>query len=181
MFIKRIENLSVDLTQIKNDLGWVLTQTDWLPENQIGLTHRLKAENNLWKDNVGGLYDKERKVELVSETEFTEFNPDAPSYTRNILYQLADQENFNLGRVRYMLLESKRGLTVHFDTSERYHLVIETNPYAYISHTVKTNSVKAMCYHLPADGHFYQINTRQEHFVYNGGTAPRIHLVICPI
>jgi hypothetical protein len=180
MFIKKINNIEVDLSQIVQDLNWVLTQTEWLPENQIGLVHRLTSKNNLWKDCAGSLYDKERKIELILEEEFTELNADVPNYTKKILQQLAEHENFKLGRVRYMLLEPKRGLTVHYDTSERYHLVIETNPYAYISHTVKTNSVKAMCFHLPKDGYFYCVNTKQEHFVYNGGTEPRIHLVICP-
>jgi secreted Zn-dependent insulinase-like peptidase len=180
MFIEKIKNINVNLDQVVQDLNWVLTQTDWLPENQIGLVHRLGSQDNLWKDCVGSLYDKERKIETISENEFTEFNADVPIYTKKILNQLAEQENFKLGRVRYMLLESKKGLTVHYDTSERYHLVIETNPYAYVAHTAKTNSVKALCYHLPKDGWFYRVNTRQEHFVYNGGTEPRIHLVICP-
>jgi len=181
MFIKKIENIEVDLTQITNDLNWVLTQTNWLPENQIGLTHRIDTSKDLWKDSVGGLYDKERKKELVSESEFTEFNPSAPAYTKLILSRLADQEKFKLGRVRYMRLEPKQGLSVHFDTSERYHLVIKTNQYSYIAHTARLNSVKAMCYHLPADSYFYRVNTCQEHFVYNGGTEPRVHLVICPV
>jgi len=181
MFIKKIENIKVDLCQIKKDLSWILTKTQWLPENQIGLTHRPSTLNDLWKDNVGGLYDKERKKELISENEFTELNPASPKYTRDILLQLAKQEGFGLGRVRYMLLDTKQGLTVHRDTSVRYHLAIDTNPYAYIAHSVNTNSVKAMCYHLPDDGNFYCINTKQEHFVYNGGAESRIHLVICPI
>jgi hypothetical protein len=180
MFIRKIKNIEVDLNQIKKDLDWVLTETAWLPENQIGLTYRATTENNVWKDNVGSLYDRERKIELVSEQQFTEFNSKVPAYTTDILHQLAEQEDFEIGRARYMLLDSKCGLTVHRDTSQRYHLVIETNPYAYIAHTVKTNSVRAMCYNLPADSYFYQVDTRQEHFVYNGGTESRIHLVICP-
>lgn len=180
MFIQKIQNLDINLDQIKIDLDKILTYTQWLPENQIGLTYRVGA-TDLWKDSAGSLYDRENLIELSSENAFTEFNQNVPSYTIDILDQLAKQENFKLGRVRYMLLESKKGLTVHYDTSIRYHLVIETNPYSYIAHTTKTSSVKAMCYHLPADGHFYRVDTRQEHFVYNGGAEPRIHIVICPI
>lgn len=179
MFVKKIENLTVDLDQVKQDLSEILKSAQWLPENQIGLTYRVGATDP-WKDSVGSLYDRENLIELDSETAFTEFNQTVPNYTTAVLDQLAKQENFKLGRVRYMQLESKKGLTVHKDTSIRYHLVIETNPYSYIAHTVKTNSVKAMCYHLPADGYFYQVDTRQAHFVYNGGTESRIHLVICP-
>jgi hypothetical protein len=181
MFIEKIKNITTDLAQIKRDLNWVLTQTTWLPENQIGLSYRPNTANNLWKDCIGSLYDHERKIELVNENEFTEINSEIPTYTKNILNQLSLTENFKLGRIRYMLLESKRGLTVHYDTSVRYHLVIETNPYAYISHTVNSKTMKAACFQLPADGSFYRVDTTKEHFVYNGGTTPRIHLVICPI
>jgi len=181
MFIEKIKNIKVDLGLVTQDLNWVLTQTEWLPENQIGLSHRPGTLNNVWKDSIGSLYDRERKIELVNENSFTELNQLIPEYSKNILTQLAKQENFQLGRVRYMLLESKRGLTVHHDSSVRYHLVIKTNPYAYISHTVNSGSLKAACFHLPADGFFYMVDTRKEHFVFNGGTESRIHMVICPI
>jgi hypothetical protein len=181
MFIKKIENFIVDLDQIKKDLSNILAYTQWIPENQIGVTYRINTTEDLWKDSVGSLYDRDRKTEMVSEKEFTEINQNVPEYTRSVLDQLVEHTGCQIGRARYMLLESKKGLTVHYDTSIRYHLVIETNPYAYIAHTVNTSSVQAMCYHLPSDGYFYQVNTRQEHFVYNGGLSPRIHLVICPI
>jgi len=180
MFIEKIKNISVDLSRVVQDLDTVLTKIDWLPENQIGLTSRPDVDN-IWKDNVGSLYDDDKRVELISENDFTILNPETPEYTKNILKKLADQEGFTLGRVRYMRLMPKQGLTVHYDTSERYHLVIKTNPYSYVAHTANAGSIKAMCYHLPDDSNFYRVNTRQEHFVYNGGTEPRIHLVICPI
>jgi hypothetical protein len=180
MFIQKIQNISVDIDRIKADLSQILTYVDWLPENQIGLSHRLDTKNNVWKDSVGSLYDRTTNIELVSEGEFTEVNYQIPQYTKSILTQLAAELEIKLGRIRYMLLEPKTGLTVHNDTSVRYHLVIKTNPYSYIAHTTNTASVKAMCYHLPVDGQFYRVDTRQEHFVYNGGVEPRIHLVICP-
>lgn len=181
MFIEKIKNIDVDLEKIKADLSWVLTQTQWAPENQIGFTYRTNTKNNKWKDCVGSLYDEEKKIELIREDEFTEINDLVPEYTKTVLNLLAQQVGFKLGRVRYMLLESKRGLTVHYDTSVRYHLAIETNPYAYMAHTVNNPVMKAVCYHIPADGSFYCVDTKKEHFVFNGGTDPRIHIVICPI
>ncbi len=41
------------------------------------------------------------------------------------------------------------------------------------------NELSAKCYNIPADGSFYRVDTTKEHFVYNGGWEPRIHLVIC--
>lgn len=181
MFIEKINNIEADLDRVKADLNQVLTLTQWLPENQIGLTYRPNAERDIWKDCIGSLYDKERKHEVLRERDFTEINKNIPLYTKTLLEQLASQERFKLGRTRYMLLESKKGLTVHFDTTVRYHLAIETNPHAYIAHTTKNQSLTALCYHIPADGNFYKVDTKMQHFVYNGGKVPRIHLVICPI
>lgn len=182
MFIEKINNIEADLNQIKTDLNQVLSFTQWLPENQIGLTHRPDIKSDLWKDCIGSLYNnKERKYEVLRERDFTEINQNIPVYTKTLLEKLAEHEKFKLGRTRYMLLESKKGLTVHFDTTIRYHLAIETNPHAYIAHTTKNQSLTALCYHIPADGNFYKVNTKMQHFVYNGGKVPRIHLVICPI
>jgi len=44
---------------------------------------------------------------------------------------------------------------------------------------VNDNELSAKCYNIPADGSFYRVDTTKEHFVYNGGWEPRIHLVIC--
>jgi len=81
-----------------------------------------------------------------------------------------------------MRLMPKTGLTVHADSSVRYHYVLETNEYSYIYYISKnTGPIKTIGYHLSDDSSFYRINTLQEHYVYNGGNTPRIHIVICPL
>ncbi len=178
MFIEKL-NLTADIGLVKKDLENVLTMSSWGVENQIGLTHRINPKTDPWKDCVGSLYDRETGTDLANESEFTEYNKDAPVYTRQKLEELASLENIKIGRVRFMKLMPKTGLTVHADTSHRYHLVLETNIHSYIAHTLgKTN---AMCFHLPSDNYFYKVDTTKHHFVYNGGYTPRIHLVICPI
>jgi hypothetical protein len=180
MFIKKL-NLIADLEKMKTDLNFVLSKSDWSIDNQIGLSYR-KGANNLWKDCVGSLWDRENNIELEKEEEFTEINPEAPEYTMQVLNKLASTEGFKLGRIRYMRLLPKTGLTVHSDSSVRYHYVIETNEHSYIYHTSKnTGLIKTIGYHLPNDSYFYKINTLQEHYVYNGGSVPRVHIVICPI
>ena len=42
-------------------------------------------------------------------------------------------------------------------------------------------SVVGECYHIPADGQWYHVNTVKTHWVYNGGSTPRIHIVVCAI
>lgn len=179
-FIEKL-NLTADLSLIQKDVDTILTHTNWGEENQIGLTHRPSPVNDVWKDCVGSLYDRTTGIELYDEREFTEVNPLVPDYLKSKLLELAELENFTLGRVRLMQLLPKRGLTVHSDTSVRYHLVLKTNPYSYISHTFSAGNISALCFHLPADSTFYKVDTTRPHFVYNGGQDPRIHLVICPI
>ena len=173
MFIKRLD-VQADLEQINLDLEHVLTKTQWGAENQIGLTHR-PTPVDVWKDATGSLYDRVNNVELVSEQAFTELNAEFPEYTKTVLTRLG----ITLGRVRYMRLAPKTGLSVHADNSVRYHLVLRTNPHAYIAQTMR-GPIGAVCYHMPADTHFYKVDTTLEHFVYNGGSTDRIHLVICP-
>ena len=79
-----------------------------------------------------------------------------------------------------MRLLPKTGLSVHSDTSERYHLVIKTNKDAFIAQTMNNIGIAAVCYHIPADTTFYKVDTTKKHFVYNGGNEERIHLVISP-
>ena len=78
-----------------------------------------------------------------------------------------------------MRLMPKTGLTVHADFEMRYHYALVTNPNAFFGEKGGENDVAATCYHIPADGNFYRVDTTRHHFVYNGGWEPRIHLVIC--
>jgi len=178
MFIEKL-NLKVDTDQVQSDLAAILNLTDWTG-NQIGLIHRVLPKTDIWKDCIGSLYDREKGIELVTESEFTELNKQIPEYLKNILEQLANIENIKLGRVRFMRLLPNRGLSVHKDTSVRYHLVLETNQYSYIAQGLDQSGIRAVCHHIPADGYFYKVDTTKEHFVYNGGKTDRIHLVICP-
>lgn len=170
---------TADLEQVKKDLATVLTYTEWGADNQISLKHRPGAIDT-WKDGIGSLYNKNTQTDTAQEAEFTEYNAQLPEYTLNLLKEFSQTQGFNLGRVRYMKQLSKRGLSVHKDTSKRYHLVIQTNEFAYFGFGLDKGPVKAFCYHIPADGNFYIADTTKQHFVYNGGWDDRVHLVICP-
>lgn len=178
MFIEKL-NFTADVLKVRKDLETILTKTSWGFEKQIGLTYRPGA-TNLWKDSTGSLYDRKNKVELIKENEFTEFNKDTPEYLTSLLDNFAKFQNIEIGRARFMCLEPKKGLTVHSDNSERYHLVVATNENSYIANTMKSSQIAAICYKLPVDGFMYRVDTTKEHFVYNGGDDNRIHLVISP-
>jgi len=184
--MKFIEKLDIiaDLDQMRKDLFDTLSKVSW-PEkkfehngrayhaNQIGLTYRSESDYP-WFDASGSLYDKDQKHFTGTENDFTEWN-DVGEYTRTAIESLG----IKTGRIRYMRLMPKMGLSVHPDFEFRYHYVLETNKYSYFGEALNDEDIAAKCYHLPANGHFYKVDTTREHFVFNGGWAPRIHLVIC--
>lgn len=175
--------VNADIEQLQQDLKDLLAVNDWpkedfdlkMPGNQISVTHR--PGYDIWTDGTGNLYDPIKKQFFATEADFTEFNPYLGSYTKEVLLELADKEQFKLGRVRYMRLEPKKGLSIHKDFDDRYHFVIETNKNALFGEATD-GDVRAVCYNLPADGIAYKVDTTREHFVYNGGWEDRIHLVI---
>lgn len=178
-FIEKL-NLEVDLLQVQNDLESILGQTTWEPENQIGIRHR-PAATDQWKDGTKWTYDTVNKKKLADEIDFSCWNSNCPQYTRSLLEQLSVLESTTWGRIRFMKLLPKQGLTMHKDNGFRYHLVLETNPNAIFAECFTDKDYRSIGYHIPADAYWYKIDTSREHFVYNGGWKPRIHLVACAI
>ena len=172
-------DFKTDLPLLLKDVETVINMARWDDENQIGLTHRPGAKS-LWKDAVGSLYEGFDKK--ADESEFTEINYFLPTLLKQTLIDFAESQNIKLGRVRVMRLLSKRGLTVHRDTSVRYHFVLKTNIDSFFGFRDlrQIDGVAAKCYHIPADGYFYKVDTTKIHFVYNGGKTDRIHIVIVP-
>lgn len=169
-FLQRTD-VSVDLNQVLEDLNSILSIYPWPTGNQIGLKHRPTA-TDVWLDAHGSLNKSGAK-----ESEFTEWNPNCPVYLKTVIEQLEARYNFKSNRVRLMKLPPKKGLTVHYDTERRYHLVLKTSPFAYMFE-VNTETNTPLGTHMPADGYFYLVDTRKVHFVYNGSAEDRIHLVI---
>jgi len=176
VFIKKL-NLSVDLARVIDDSEQIIQNVGWGDKNQISLVHRpsVSDSNEKWRDGVGSL-DQDKQ-----ESDFNIINDQIPTYMKEILYQLAEEQHIKIGRTRLMNLPPLRGFSVHSDTSVRYHLVIKTHNKAYIGKSNITDPIFAICHHIPANGYFYEVDTRIPHFVFNGDHKPRIHLVICPI
>lgn len=185
----RKTNIHCDYNQMKQDLDNLINTLGWpertvydgkiYPANQIGLTYRKGAEQPLL-DATGSLATYEDNKLVSTEYEFTEWVDIAPEYTKNKILELAERENISIGRVRYMRLPSKMGLTVHEDFEERYHFVFDTNINSFFGFKTEGEQ-QAVCYHMPQSDTFYKVNTTVPHFVYNGGWEPRIHLVICEV
>lgn len=178
-FITKL-HMSANIDKINDELNAIIYHhTEWGSDNQIGLRHRINCQNQ-WKDSIGGLVDRKTRQRLAYEKDFSEWNTGTPTFTKIVLSELAEKEKIILGRVRFMRLQPKFGLSMHIDYEPRYHLVLQTNKSAVFGECFTDNTVRAMCYHIPADNNWYKIDTTREHFVYNGGWTPRIHLVVCP-
>jgi hypothetical protein len=186
MFLKKL-SIQSDRRQVLSELGTVLQAREWGESNQIGLRHRPGATDR-WGDAIGSLYNRRDNIKLDAETSFTEWTIEGDWYTRQQIELLQTTLGVQIGRVRFMRLLPKCGLSVHRDDEVRYHLVLKTNPKAYMARAsnfvIPQNSaepVVATCYHMPADGHWWRVDTRETHWVYNGGDEERIHLVVCGV
>jgi hypothetical protein len=187
MFIEKI-NFKANVEQMLIDLNSVLSNVPW-PEqkivegnrvyhaNQLGLTYRTGATHP-WYDATGSLYDSNLKHFTGTESDFNQWN-DIGNYTKDTILELGDAIGMKFGRIRYMRLLPKTGLSVHADFEPRYHFALSTNQYAYFGLSEPDGETDAKCYHIPQDGFFYKVNTLRNHFVFNGGWEPRIHLVMC--
>jgi len=186
MNFKTKTSIVADIEKLKKDLDHVLSYCSWNWSDQagignsIGLNHRPGAKNQ-WIDNWGSLIDTKTGERKASESDFSTWNDSAPNYTTSIIESLAEVEQFKIGRVRYLRLEKKTGLTVHKDFEPRYHIALKTTPHAFFGKVVNDSELTAKCFNIPEDGYFYRMDTRQEHFVYNGSWEDRIHLVVCAL
>ena len=154
--------------------------------NQVGLIRRTQQPENIWTEGVGSLRD----TDLV-ERDFQLWNLPPDNYLRQEIERLKAHLNIETGRIRIMRLESHRGLSIHKDKELRYHLVLKTNPRAHFGLWVGPDNLTmnnysdeelfGINYHLPANGYWYQVDTTQGHWVYNGGPEERIHLVVCGV
>lgn len=188
-FIEKIEFV-VDLKKMLDDLQQVENHVAWPTQrfteagrdyhaNQISLTHRPGAELP-WYDANGSLYDKIKNEFIANEHDFTEWNS-VGSYTKTIITELSKNFHLQLGRIRYMKLMPKTGLSIHPDAEPRYHLALRTTPKALFLDCTKDGDIMAKGYHIPADGYFYKVDTTRDHTVFNGGWEPRIHLVLSDV
>jgi len=175
-------SLQCDYQTILANVEAIINTVGWKDKNQIGLNFRPGASNT-WFDGIGSLYDKVTGNNIAKESDFTEFNP-LPIYLKTSLENLREAFKIKFGRIRLMRLLPHRGLSVHHDTQTRYHYVINTNPKSYFCFNTQTTDkleVRAQCYHIPADGHWYWVDTTKVHWVYNGGETERIHIVVCAL
>lgn len=172
MSIKKL-NLQFDIQRLRSEVARFLEKVPYHPvENQISLTHRPEAFLPFY-DGAGSIYDREAKVPLAHEEEFTQWNRALKgSYLEEVYCRVRAETQIDGGRVRLIALAPKTCFSMHRDTDYRLHIPIFTAPQCYFVFR------EDRCYHLPADGHVYAANTLQFHSVMNGDSElRRTHLV----
>ncbi len=158
-------------TEIEQDLASVLAAVapvrDLLRERgQLSITSRPGAEDPL-TDALGWL------PEDAQEADYSAINDE---FRGGAVEQLIQKLNFQYGRIRLMRLAPKSCLSVHADSTRRYHYAILTTPDCYL---VEMHGDQGTFHHIPADGRLYEMDARMTHTAINSGRSERIHLVIC--
>ncbi len=135
-------------------------------DNVISVTSRRGAEQPL-HDHIGWL------PEGLRERDFTVINPE---FRGTVIEALLERLPFAFGRTRLMRMPKKSCLSIHWDTSLRYHYAVITNPACYLIHL---DGEIGRFHHVPADGYLYEMDARLTHTAINASRHARIHLVIC--
>ena len=127
----------------------------------IAITSKPGASDPLL-DGVGGEPDEEMEYSVINK----EFRG---SYFEEVLESLP----FRYGRTRLMSIPPQKCYPIHADATIRYHLAVDTHPFAYIMFPSK----KAI-YNIPNDGYLYRMDARYLHTAVNCGPVLRTHLVL---
>lgn len=136
------------------------------PDNVIAVTSRPDADQPLF-EHIGWL------PEGVRERDFTVVNPE---FRGSAIEDLLNKLPFEFGRTRIMRMPKKACLSIHWDTSLRYHYAVVTNPACYL---VFMEGDVGHFRHIPADGYVYEMDARLTHTAINASREERIHIVIC--
>jgi len=175
--------LNFDLDQIVSEYNDFISSMEefvlgeWRAYNQLSLKCRNNVENQ-YLDGIGSLYNQKTKQFEAEEKDFINYVDGIGEYTKSVIESIETKENVKIGRARYMLMPAKRGLSIHYDLEQRYHIAIKTQPTVLFGEYTG-DEICAKCYNIPANGSVYKVDTTRNHFVFNGSWEDRIHLVLC--
>jgi len=110
-----------------------------------------------------------KRKESLNEKDFTAFIPELKhTYFYEVWKEMKLQ--YNIGRVRIVMLHPNKCLSWHKDISKRIHIPIVTNPGNQLV-------VGDKVYFLPT-GKTYEVDTTNMHSAFNGGKAKRYNLLM---
>jgi hypothetical protein len=148
---------------------------------------RLKAEAyTLMYDYPNGVYHTQRSLQTDGSDDWAVGTGSMPGIDESIWDKLhpslagtwweqffADLP-FKVYRARLLTIQPRTCYSIHTDRTPRIHIAIDTHPQARF---IFTNPPAVR--HIPADGHIWWVDTREEHSAMNGSMKPRIHFVAC--
>ena len=131
----------------------------------------------------------DRKMRIVkrASSEDSNYIPEADerNYTKRnhnvagVFEEILDTFKAPVARVRFAVLMPGFRTATHIDSDTDYtiriHIPIVTNLSAVFG-IQKAGVTKEL--HLPADGGVWFVNAGFPHYVFNGGTSPRVHLIL---
>jgi hypothetical protein len=158
-------------TDVAHDLQAIKTVIDDLlpllkEHGQLSVTSRPGAENPL-TDAIGWRPDD------VRESDYSVVNKE---FKGGPVEELLNKLPFKCGRVRIMLMRPKSSLSIHADSTRRYHYAVQTKPDCFI---VEMMGDRGKFHHIPADGCVYEMDAFRNHTALNTGRSDRVHIVIC--
>ena len=165
-----------EIDELQDALDYILALADIDRMQQIGLTHITGLYNDKWYQSCGSLVNTivngllVKKTFPMTESDFPQIIEEVKSTYFYHVYTTLSTE-FKIGRMRIMKMKPWACLTWHHDTSKRIHIPIISNPGNRIA-------IDDGCYHLPANGDVYLVNTAKNHSAFNGGTQDRYTLLI---
>ena len=123
----------------------------------------------------GSLYDKKEKKFVLNHKEFTQIiSHYENTYTEEVVNQVKElvYPYYSIGRVRWMLLNSKSALSYHIDPHDtlRFHIPIITTDNAFFL-------VNDKVFRMDTVGQLYVLNTQLKHTAINTDNKERLHLV----
>jgi ribosomal protein L34 len=179
--------MRLDIVKLKVCTKTIVDLYGWSHNGQLGLCHRPGVENT--KERIHGeciraSFKNGRKI--LEDREISEFNTEFDGvYFREIWDRM--NKIIPVARMRLMRLGPMSCLSFHRDFEERFHIAVETNPYAFLlegGQDYKTGAdgnldPQLKSYHIPDNGYVYKLDGYKRHCAMNGhGTMERIHLVM---
>ena len=176
--------LSIDIDRLgkcyfdfRSKLGFRTDDKSLRDFNAICINRKPGDENSITGGNVRGLYwtypdstnVEEQRLPYIEESKYTELCPEFKgSYVEEVYHLI--RENFNIGRIRFLMKPPRTCLSWHRDPEKRIHIPIITN---------KGNImvIEDTAFHMPSDGAAYITDNTKYHNFFNASEVDRVHLV----
>ena len=193
-YIKKLDH-KIDLDKLINAISNI--SVDYLNPKHRGqlMLQMQKGSKNPWYAAITSPLDHEQYTPHVSKSthhnetniakHIDDYNLIIPELKGTYIEEMLESLPFKPVRARLTKTGAETCWSLHRDLAARYHIAIITNPLARFIF-----SEKERLFHIPADGHVYWVDTREEHTFINGidkfingelnppEVVDRIHLII---